>query len=328
MWLVLACLACSDGKNPQTSPAGRYSHVGALSEDGAALHIAGGSSENGRVNDAWAFDLSGNTWSQGPELPESIFRATAVRDGDVLLVFAGTAEGGVESDRLYRWNLGDGSWTLVDTGSSGPPGRYKAAAVMAGEVMVLHGGRTNDDGLDVTRSDLWTFDPTADTWTQRNTNGGPGPLTRQGLTWDAQREMVWVSGGLDGEDVRHDWLWSLDLDSGVWARHEVEGDTPGVRASHTFVAVGGKLLLWGGSGSDDSTWVYDPDTGAWTRTSHQTAPSPRDAQVADLTGDGTSLYLMGGDPAQDDEGDFVSDLWRLDLDSMAWTQLEPAQLAE
>ena len=324
LWLALALLAC---KTEDTSgvPGPRYSHVGMLEADGAFFHVAGGSSEDGRVVDTWRYGLDTDTWEPRPDPPESIFRATAVPEGDDALVFAGTASGGDESNRLYRWSLADGSWTQV-SGGRPPGGRYKAAAAMAGDVMVVQGGRTNDSGENVTLQDVWVFDPADESWTELNTNGGPGPMTRQGLAWDSQREMLWMQGGIDNDDERHDWLWSLDVASGVWAQHEVAGDTPGVRASHTFLEVGGKLLVWGGTSSDDSTWIYDPDTEAWTQHTHETAPSPRDAQVADVTSDGASLYLMGGDPAQDLAGDFVADFWQLDLASMVWTEREPSEL--
>jgi N-acetylneuraminic acid mutarotase len=298
-----------------------------LNEEETFFHVAGGSSEDGRVEDAWRRGLDTDAWEPRAGLPESIFRSTAVRHGNDALVFAGTASGGDESNRLYRWSLGEGTWTQVSAGRP-PGGRYKAAAAMAGALMVVHGGRTNDSGEDVTLQDVWVFDPADDTWTEVNTNGGPGPMTRQGLAWDSQREMLWMHGGIDQDDVRHDWLWSLDLTSGVWAEHEVGGDTPGVRASHTFLEVEGKLLVWGGTSSDDSTWFYDPDTEAWTQHTHETAPSPRDAQVADVTSDGANLYLMGGDPAQDLAGDFVADFWQLDLASMVWTERKSRALPE
>jgi len=324
LWLALVSLGCKS-EEAAGVPESRYSHVGLLDEDGGFFHVAGGASEGGRVEDAWRYDLETDTWESRHAPPESIFRATAVpHDGDAL-VFGGTASGGDESNRLYRWNLAEGTWDLMSTGRP-PGGRYKAAAAMAGDVMVVYGGRTNDSGEDVTLQDLWVFDPADGSWTELNTHGGPGPMTRQGLAWDSQREMLWMQGGIDNDDLRHDWLWSLDLASGVWAQHEVAGETPGVRASHTFLEVGGQLLVWGGTSSDDSTWVYDPDTEVWNQHTHTTAPSPRDAQVADVTSDGTSLFLMGGDPAQDQEGDFVSDLWQLNLDSMVWTERSPRDL--
>ena len=50
-------------------------------------------------------------------------------------------------------------------------------------------------------------------------------------------------------------------------------------------------------------------------------PAKRDAFIADVSSDGGTLWLLGGDPVSEEVPDFVMDVWTLDLASMAWTEV-------
>lgn len=315
--LLLACTKTVDSTTDTLGPPQRYSHVGTLDAAGDNLYIAGGSSEQGRRLDAWRFELESRTWTQLNDPPESLFRSTLVRPRDDAWVFAGTSSDGTESDRLWRWDLDDDTWT--EHGGE-PPGRYKAAAVATGEsTWILHGGRTNDAGSDETLADVWAHDSDEDAWSRVPTAETHDERTRQALAFDGA-QTVYLQGGIDGTDTRHDRVAALDLgDDWVWRDIEVEGETPGNRASHSMVVHDGRLIVWGGQGTDDTVWAFDIGTSTWSAIS-EGGPAGRDAQVTDLVGD--TMIIMGGDPADDDNlPHFVNDVWAFDLVEHTWEEL-------
>jgi len=311
IWL----LACTKTPvEPETQgPGQRYSHVGTLDQAGESLVIVGGSSEEGRRLDAWRFDLAARHWAPMSAPPESLFRSTLARSGDEAYVFGGTASGGDENDRLWRWDLVEDSWTQLE---GAPTGRYKAAAVAIGEgAWLLHGGRNDDSGEDATLSDVWIWDGA---WTEVAPADGPGPRTRQGLAFDGDR-TVWMQGGIDDTDTRHEDVWSFDLDRLEWTEVPAVGEGPGVRASHTLVFHEDRLIVWAGHGDEDTVWAFDTLDHSWTRLA-EGGPAGRDAQVTDLR-DGV-ITIMGGDPADDETlPHFVNDVWQFDLTENSWQEL-------
>ena len=311
IWL----LACTRTLEPPATegPSQRYSHVGCLDEAGDSLLIVGGSSEQGRRMDAWRFDLADRSWEQLPDPPESLFRSTLVRLGGEAYVFGGTASGGTENDRHWLWDLDSGAWTQLE---GGPVGRYKGAAAQASsDAWLLHGGRNDDSGEDETLEDLWLYDGA---WTELEVEGGPGPRTRQALAWDGAT-TIWLQGGIDHTDTRHEDVWSFDLESSTWTEHPAATEGPGVRASHTMVFHEGELIVWAGHGDEDTVWSFDVATSSWSRLA-EGGPAGRDAQVTDLR-DGV-ITIMGGDPADDENlPHFVNDVWQFDIASATWEEL-------
>ena len=267
--------------------------------------------------------------------------------GPAFYVFGGSTTGWVESARLYRYDIAADSWTLLDDGS-GPAPRFKhASALVDGEVWV-HGGRDNDGETEVIHSDLWAWRVDGGGWREVETSGNPGPMHRHAVVWDGPRNLLWVHAGFQPEPdagdtggadiVRTDGLWVLDLDTLEWLEVPSGDEGPPIRASHLATLAGAQLLVWGGHGTDEQVWAYEPGdstdsgaTGTWT--GHDASPRPlaRDAMVTGTiwSEDGAVVWLAGGDPASEDVPNFVMDVWKLDASgiagpdatSPAWTEV-------
>ncbi|MCB9765727.1 MAG: hypothetical protein H6739_38490 [Alphaproteobacteria bacterium] len=323
MWIPLILLACTAKDVEPEHPRARYSHLGALDEAGEQLYIAGGSDEDGKIIDAWRFDLAAQTWEQLPDPPEPIFRATIARyDGDFYL-FGGTVEGNLDSDRLYRWASADGSWTLLEPSGGPPPPRFKAASVVVGDQLWVHGGRYNDGDEDIIRDDLWAYDFAANTWTELAPVDSPA-INRHGVVWDEARGAVWVHAGISPER-RGDWLYQVDTTTLTWTEVD-QGDTlPPERASHSVHLVDGRILAWGGYDEENRVWAFDPgtgtDAGTWGGWDYTGGPIIRDAHVSDITPDGGTFIIMGGDTFRIEEPEFMADVWSFDFASSTWTEL-------
>ena len=322
LWAVsLAGSGCAGEKYPET-PQGRFSGMGVLGPNSQSFYMTGGGvTVTSYLADAWRYDLEEERWEGMTGPPEALLRSAAVRTGDQVHLFGGTLDGGTETDTVYQWNLSTGVWSTRLRSGTWPEARYKHAAALVDGDMVVVGGKTNDGEEDVIFGDVWIWDIEESTWTELLVAGGPGGLYRHGLAWDEARGLLWVHGGVDQDEERQDWLWTLDLDNRIWNRRSWEGEGPPVRASHTFVATDRGLLVWGGNASDTASWLFDVENSTWTERDMEPAPLARDAQVADLHQNGDTLYLIGGDPVSEDVPDFVADVWSMDVASGEWREI-------
>lgn len=82
----------------------------------------------------------------------------------------------------------------------------------------------------------------------------------------------------------------------------------------------GKVCLFGGIvsgvGATQDTWIFDPNTDAWTQLNPATKPSARYGAVMATAADG-KVYLFGGSTGG-------NELWRLDPVAGTWTNLNAA----
>ncbi len=325
--LVLTLGACK-GDDP-TEPVGRFSAMGALTVDESALLMVGGATStasDGPLREAWRYDLDSDAWTALAEPPDETLRGVASTHEGELWVYGGSTTGWTDHSWLWKWD--DNSDTWEEQGEGGPEARFKHAAGVANETLVMTGGRNNDGAEEVVYGDTWLLDLDDGVWEELVTTGGPSGIHRHGMSWDADRGVFWIHGGFqppagetDGELERSDRLWGLSLVTREWTEHTWTGDGPPVRASHAVeLLASGELMVWGGNASDTSTWTYDPDAAEWTEHSHDSAPLARDAFVGGLTSAGT-YWMVGGDPVSEEVPDFVMDVWRLDTASMSWTEV-------
>ena len=318
--LLLACTdAGPDSDAPVDYPVYRYSHAGGVGPEGRYLYTAGGSGLGGRGprHNAWRYDLIDGGWEQMSTPPGQVFRASWARGGDTAYVHAGSVDpANTDTDQLLAWDLRTDTWSTVEQGNPAPSPRFKEAAAWTGTHLVVYGGKYDDDQNE-TFGELWAFDPVAASWSELGQSGGPGPLTRMSLAWDSERELLWLSGGIDSNGDRHAWLWSHDFRTGQWTQVVGDDGPAGKRASHTLALIDGLLYIWGGQGSADSMWSFDG-----TEWSHIEAegPAARDAQVSGVAG--SSLVIFGGDPSSKDIPNFTNDIWSFDTLSQTWTEVE------
>lgn len=114
----------------------------------------------------------------------------------------------------------------------------------------------------------------------------------------------------------------------AWSIPKVEGLAPSPRGGHSLVAVGSKVILFGGADRTpnvfDDLWVLETDGGSfdWTRISPLFAPGCTIVGLsgATLTAIGDKVYLFGG---QDPVNSLCSnDLRVLDTASWQWSNVE------
>lgn len=92
---------------------------------------------------------------------------------------------------------------------------------------------------------------------------------------------------------------------------------------HCFWVFGGDTSAGGGSGVSNELWCYDIDSNTWTQKG-LTAPMSARARMSMIYEPSHGLLMYGG---VDGSSAFLSDLWRYDIASDAWTQLTPSGTA-
>jgi len=229
------------------SPAPRRTPTSVYDPQGHRMVIYSGQG-NGFFNDTWAFDLSGERWSELPGMPRPLARYGTILAYDPsrrgALTFAGfTSERG-RFDDLWTFSLEADGWQQVSFSGAQPGKRclHAGAYDSDGDRLFVYAGQRSGP-LD----DLWAFDPLAGTW-QEFTNG-PRPAARMftSLVHDPERAQLLAFGGRGAQTYGD--LWSFDLHAELWNKITPSGTGPQARDGHSAVWVPNRgMVAFGGMG--------------------------------------------------------------------------------
>lgn len=253
---------------------------------------------------------------------------------------AGTADSGVADAGPKDVPTAKDSGAECDpTANVGPTPRGESVGGMiGGKFYVLYG----DDGVPQNcnpalkpTNDAWLFDPCT-SWEQLSTTGLPDPRARGASAVDTQGGYLYAYGGRyrtassGPYTIRKD-LWRFDANDGKWLKLSEQGPQGRSNTALAFRETDGTLWLFGGNSSNSGLnfgplgdlWRYDPAGGVWKQISTTgAAPSPRLFHASAITSDGKYLVVFGGGGANAWVGPFYKDTYRLDLETLVWTQLK------
>lgn len=232
----------SDGSG---GPAARWLAAGAYDADNERFIVTGGARSAAPLEgltDIWSFD--GSAWSQltaTGTAPSS--RAYVAYTHDTsrnrLLIY-----GGLETilssgfTDLYALDLNTMTWSLLNDGTGGPSARFWSSMSYdaASDRYLLFGGHV-DPGVD---NDVWSFEPTGNTWTQLSVGDTftGNPLGCLG----------------NDREIPKDYM-SEDLTS------------PERRSAGAMALLGEELIIFGGESdcSDhlDDVWAFNTTANTW-----------------------------------------------------------------
>ncbi|KAJ0979943.1 hypothetical protein J5N97_015417 [Dioscorea zingiberensis] len=234
----------------------------------------------------------------------------------VIYVFGGCC-GGLHFSDVLTLNLETMAWkSLVTTGQK-PGNRDSHSTALVGHKMVVLGGTNGSKKV----NDLHILDLRTNEWTKPNYKGTPpSPRESHTATVFGEDKLVIFGGSGEGEANYLNDVHVLDLKNMTWSSPQVKGDLPAPRDSHTAVAVGNKLLIYGGDCGDryhGDVDVLDMENMTWSPLVVQ-GPSPGVRAGHAAVTFGTKVYVIGG------VGDkqYYSDVWVLDVTTCFWTPLE------
>ena len=182
-----------------------------------------------------------------------------------------------EADALY----GDYvvTWTKPVMNNLPPPARGGHSCVFAENKLVLFGGHYfGGNGKFVYLNDTHALDLETSTWHNVRAKGQvPEPRYHHAATLIGSRMFVFGGRGSDGTVFKD--MFFLDLDEWCWYKVDSTTAGPPGRFAHAHVAVGTKLVYfggWDGKKSFQDLWVFDSDSFTWLKP--QTAGRPPSAR--------------------------------------------------
>jgi len=225
--------------------------------------------------------------------------------------------------------------------------REAMAAAVVGTKVYLFGGLTRDAlGLEVS-NDLICYDTEKGNWLKQSVSG-EAPLGRTGHTMTGVGNKCVVFGGLN-----HDKGYLADThvyqtEGNEWQQPTIDGTAPRARDKHAAVAMGDKMVVFGGFGmvpqpEDDKDDAAEGIAGAfffsWHNDTHilhtagesmrwellnttgtltgPSAPTARAALTAVNMGD-KELVIFGGKA----KSGRTNDVWKLDVEGCMWTKID------
>lgn len=227
-----------------------------------------------------------------------------------------------------NWLAARATWSLV-TERLGPSPRFGHSAAWGkahgrrGLVVYAGSGET-------LLNDLWVFDPSTSTWTNHSYNdyseyslSHPPQVHRHAMVWDPQTEVLWISGGFDGNNfLKEIWKYSSGSTGSVGWLRVVDSTVPGpcARSDHIAIWDATSSAIWIHGGFDGTMqrdlWKFDTREGTWSRmpqTGRQ--PSARANHVAAWDDTHLAIWIHAGHGGS--EG-LHRDLWRFSTSTSTW----------
>jgi hypothetical protein len=239
---------------------------------------------------------------------------------------------------LWEWSPATGAWTQRPASGVVPAVRSGAAMVFdpVRNRMLLFGGRgANAYNFE----DLWEWDPTTGTWTERSGGGShPSARTQHGMVYQASTGKILLYGGgrseSDYQGIRVSaslgGTWELDPATAKWTEL-FPASSPSIRHDFGLVwdSARSKAVLFGGmqiGGIGDGgtamqdTWEWDPAARTWTEcTTTGSRPSQRHGHAMAFDGSRKKVTVFGGLATA--IAGLTNDLWEWDATVGTWTQV-------
>ncbi|BAT95130.1 hypothetical protein VIGAN_08179500 [Vigna angularis var. angularis] len=248
--------------------------------------------------------------------PSERWGHSACFSGGLMYVFGGCC-GGLHFGDVLCLDLVKMNWSKLGTTGEKPGPRDSHGAVLVGHKMIVFGG-TN--GLKKV-NDTHILDLVTKEWIRPKCEGTPpSPRESHTATLVGDERVVIFGGSGEGDGNYLNDLHVLDLRTMRWTSPQVKGDLPVPRDSHSTLAIGNRLFVYGGDCGDQyqgDVNVLDMDTMTWSRLKIQgSSPGVRAGHAA--VSIGTKVYIIGG------VGDkrYYNDIWVFDICTCSWAQLD------
>jgi hypothetical protein len=261
---------------------------------------------------------------------------------NVLVMFGGLGDAGELQD-LWEWNSTSGIWTQRIPSAGHPQPRGGASMVFDSihDNFVLFGGRMASGQEYVDYADIWEWNPTNNTFTDRGGSAnGPGYRSQHSMVFEKSTGKVLLfGGGTPDANARYDQLGGVSVAFGdTWEWDPVQdkwtelAPTPAPSARYAAGLVWdsqrSRAVLFGGMEKPQAslsgvpkqdTWEWDPSQSSWSnRTIAGPKPSARYGHaMAYDPGSGVTVLVGGFDI---DTGYALADVWEWDPASGAWSQ--------
>ena len=281
------------------------------------IAFGGDVSSTTATNWTLSYDLPNSPWTNITPTggPSPRVGAMMVYDSraDRVVLFGGLTPTLSTFADTWVFDYANDTWTNV-TPSTSPSARGAAAMSYdpVADRVILFGGFASFS----LAADTWTYDYSANTWTQLSPSGSPAGRYLASMVYDPIRQRTLLFGGgiLSGYTVvfTSD-TYAFDYATDAWALLTPTTSPPGRGgAGMAYDVTAQRTILFGGaSGTATSTflgdtWAYDSSSNTWTNLTVTYSPQARvDLGLAYSTRAGVSV-MFGGTTS---EGLTAGDVW-------------------
>jgi hypothetical protein len=236
-----------------------------------------------------------------------------------------------------------GTWQQIEVAAGSPlPLRRARGHAVWDEMrnrMILFGGRYRQGttGNYTYLNDVWAFDPSTKTWEELSPVGaanGPTGRMNSSMVADPANDRILIHGG---GQVAADFMsfivdnqtWAFELGTRTWSRLG-QNNAPRPRLFHVsaYDRNRARLYVFGGGGADSFTatsfyqdlWYLDIASDQWfSAPMGNFIPAGRIKAELEYDGPRDQLLLFGGH--DDTRLGNDNDLWRFDLENLAWERI-------
>lgn len=240
--------------------------------------------------------------------------------------------GGRDGSRIYNdiWALDIDTLTwrqLAVNSPTAPPARFSTVMIVdqnAENLYIATGHTQGNQNL----GDVWRLNLSTETWEDLTATAGPGPVARYGGPGGNFGDNLVLTHGFG--DTRYDDTWRFNTTTDQWENITPPGQVPLKRCLFAATAAAGtSLIIHGGCAAPfgdcflDDTWILDMPSNTWRQVASDVKPVGRQYHtiVPAISSQGlVKVILFGG---QDASRTARNDTWILDVDSGAWTLVDP-----
>jgi N-acetylneuraminic acid mutarotase len=287
--------ACAGGSATWTDmapiPALRGRAAGATV--GNNIYVFGGRPASTTYTDTiYRYDTVANTWTLLatvlPDLNTSNMAAAVLTfpEGQRIFIAGGSGANSFVTARTLAFNPTDNTITTKATWPAAPL-RIPGGWTVVNNKLYIFGGF---EPADIMHTDIWMYDPMTDTWTESSTELG---TARGYIATELMPDgMVYLAGGMSGDLTD---LTTFEKFNPATQAITAGPDLPQPKSNNHGYNIGGKFYMPTGgiedANLDETTWVYDPGTNAWSTTT-PTLHAVRNYSKG-YGADG-SIYVIGG----------------------------------
>ncbi|MBI4726632.1 hypothetical protein HY768_05335 [candidate division TA06 bacterium] len=287
--------------------------------------------------------LTGCEWTSVPyQSPDALFFHAMIYDSDKhrMIIFGGCNGDGwlTETNEVFALDLTEMKWEQLFCSGSKPFPRDGHCMVYdaVNQRMIVFGGGHFVEMLYF--QDVWALDMNTLEWDSLTPSGNPpqGMLHPRAIYDPVNQRMV-VFGGCDQTTCYND-VYTLSLTPGgeTWTKLTFSDSLPAPRYRHSMVydPIERRAVIFGGrsdSGRLNDLWSLDLTLGSesWTKLSATgDIPCPRRNQGTAYDYIHHKMFIFGGDSVGNEYpgvgGVSLNDIYALDLDSLKWTNVTPA----
>lgn len=243
---------------------------------GDSVYVATGFDGTDRFKDLWVYNDVTDTWRPRAQFPGVARNSAAAFSIGTKGYIVGGFDGVSRLKDCWEYDQPTNTWTRkadlpdLTPGIANSGARYGAIAFAIGNKGYISGGYNGSH-----QKDLWSFDPTANTWTQEVSMGGQ---KRQGANVLVYQNKAYVFGGSNNGVAVND-MWQFDPSnvSNPWKALRNISNTSDqdydneytdiIRSYASAFVIGTKGYITNGENGSfvKTTWEYDFATDLWKR---------------------------------------------------------------